>query len=626
VKLLAIALALGLTLLTGAAFGAHALAAPPGDGLLPTTTHVTYDVRPDNGPVRVTWDVSVTNNDPSTVFNPTGTSQYYASYPVPVLRGASNMSASAAGGSLGVSTDDQGDPLITVAYVSMGDGLFYGESFSFTFSYEMPSARYENLLVTPAYVYIPALTTGDSTTISVVTPEDGDWQSNVEALACAESSAGEYSCSAPDEILVGAIIEVLRPGLLDVYESTVDLPGQFPQTEIRIDYFSGDETWAEHVAGLAARVLPLYDSWFSLAGVRAFTEITERGQLEIAGYGGRAACPPTGPTCYIELSPLLDDLGVLHEFAHLWTPIRIEQAWIGEGLAEYLSRRAAAELGIAYSDDLTAGYTDAELKDILGPESLHGWQPGYSVLNASADQLDEVYAGYAASLRFFQTLEETVGAEPLLEAYDRSATCTTRDSGCFLDALEDRSGLRLDDLFLDRVFPSSFASTLEERREARARLRSAREVAMEAGLDFPERVATDVAEWRFRDALDTMDAMQPAIDSYAAAKVHLDQPRSWIKRFGLHGNDPEAGLREAERLFLIGEYAQSIERSEQAAATVDEAQMAGVYRLAVAVTMFVVVVGGFVVAVMLGRRSRRSAATAAGVRPAADAGSAARPS
>ena len=58
-------------------------AAPAGQLLL-VTSDVTYDIRPDAGPVHVSWDVRVDHQDPVTVERVFGAVFFSASLPVPV--------------------------------------------------------------------------------------------------------------------------------------------------------------------------------------------------------------------------------------------------------------------------------------------------------------------------------------------------------------------------------------------------------------------------------------------------------------------------------------------------------------------------------------------------------------
>jgi hypothetical protein len=144
------------------------------DALLYATTSVAYDIRPDGGGTRVSWSVTLENNDPETVQRDAGFVYFYDRYPLPVLRGAGSFTASGPGGSaLSVTTESQDDGPVTSAIVHFGRNLYYGQSYSFSLSYSLTSARSQSLLVTPSYVFLPAVTTGDDATVRVSAPEGG---------------------------------------------------------------------------------------------------------------------------------------------------------------------------------------------------------------------------------------------------------------------------------------------------------------------------------------------------------------------------------------------------------------------------------------------------------------------
>src|SRR5687767_14889234 len=72
--------------------GGPASAQAPEDGL-DVTANVVYDVQTAGVPVRVSWDVTIVNNDPSTTNTGSGTVFFYDALGLPVLRGATNASA-----------------------------------------------------------------------------------------------------------------------------------------------------------------------------------------------------------------------------------------------------------------------------------------------------------------------------------------------------------------------------------------------------------------------------------------------------------------------------------------------------------------------------------------------------
>src|SRR3972149_4445666 len=259
-------LALGLALL--------ALSISPGPraataaGLV-LTSDVAYDIRPDEGPVRVSGQVLVDNQAPQTVQQQSGTIFFYDSLSLPVLRGADNLTARAGGASLPVSLEP-GDGPIAGADVSFDRRLFFGDTYSFTLDYDIPSARDDSLLVTRYYVFLPAISFGQESTVSVTTPLDG--------------------------------------------------------VEISLPYFQEEEEWAQHLQDLVIASLPVMEQLygFPYSGPPAIS-IAERGRQIILGYEGLTSCDESA--CDIAVSPVTDDATALHELAHLWSAI-YDKRWL----------------------------------------------------------------------------------------------------------------------------------------------------------------------------------------------------------------------------------------------------------------------------------------------------------
>src|ERR1700730_695646 len=98
--------------------------------VLQLTSTVTYDVKttPD-GAVHVTWEATLTDNDPATHLSGNGTVSYYYQFELPVLRGADSLAATDnAGNNLQVRADDPGGNSIDEgAIVQFARRLFYGQ-------------------------------------------------------------------------------------------------------------------------------------------------------------------------------------------------------------------------------------------------------------------------------------------------------------------------------------------------------------------------------------------------------------------------------------------------------------------------------------------------------------------
>jgi hypothetical protein len=143
-----------------------------GDDLVHIRSRVVYDVRPDQGPVRVAWDVTFANNDPQTSSRGgSGTVLFYENMSLPVLQGASSISAvSSTGAPLTVTLNEPGRSPTVGAVVSFEEPVYYGESYAFRLAYELAGVRVQSLLVTPVYAYVPVIAGGDEAAVTVNTP------------------------------------------------------------------------------------------------------------------------------------------------------------------------------------------------------------------------------------------------------------------------------------------------------------------------------------------------------------------------------------------------------------------------------------------------------------------------
>src|SRR3990172_1397153 len=413
-------LALGLALL--------ALSISPGPraataaGLV-LTSDVAYDIRPDEGPVHVSWQVLVDNQDPQTVQQQSGTIFFYDSLSLPVLRGADNLTARAGGASLPVSLAT-GDGPIAGADVSFDRRLFFGDTYSFTLDYDIPSARDDSLLVTRYYVSLPAISLGQESTVSVTTPSDSAWEVNVEPGDCGAGPVFACQASSAEEVTLAALVEVSRP------DAAVTVPLASPLDGVQINL----------------------------------------------GYEGLTSCDESA--CDIAVSPVTDDATALHELAHLWSDI-YDKRWLAEGFANLVALKTAAILG----PGIVRGSMEPREGNGLDLR-LDEWGDVTSLIAASPDEEAVEQAGYDRSYRFLRLLEDTVGLEALQAVNAALAQGKGQaDSQRFLDALEDASGQSLDAQIQTWVFPDSFAPLLAQRRQARDRLAALSETVAAEGLD-----------------------------------------------------------------------------------------------------------------------------------------------
>jgi len=573
--------------------------------------NITYRIQLDQGPVHVSWRVTVANNDPQTRTGQGGIISFYDSLPLPLLRGATNVSAQALSGApLTVTLDDAGPGPLISASVQFDRRLFYQESYGFDLEYDLPFAREDSLLVTPFYVAMPMVASGDQATVTIAVPMGEPWEVAVEALDCAREGF-TFRCSGSDGVYVVALAEVSQPDATASLTSDLVLRGR--AVAVTVTHFRGEELWAEHLLDLVGASLPIIEELygFSYPGP-GILYLNQRARQSILGYEGLTACDPR-TTCQIAVSPLANDRTVLHELSHLWSGI-YAQRWLSEGFADLVASEAAVRLppGLLRGGTPTRPPATIDLR-------LDEWGDVKPLIGASAERRAIEDVGYDLSWRFLLLLRDRVRLQALQGANAALALGgQPADSRRFMDVLEEISGQVLDQLFARWVFPDSMAPTLEARREARDRLAALVTQAKAEGLteDVPRAIAEEVVAWSFDEALAALDRAEAALETYAqvkdplfafrrgvealglpfpkviedqlqrwdfgmarlsladaskaleayaAARRTLEAPRSPWTRLGLLGKDPDATLAAASRAFARGDF-QSADKSARAAA------------------------------------------------------------
>lgn len=620
-----------LILSTGIALsdGASAQDADP----VRTITDITYDLRTDDGPVTVTWQVTVQNNDPATsAEGDNGALVFYSNLSLPILKGAQGLTAlDSTGEELKVSVDESSEASVITARVEFAERLFYEETYEFGVRYEIPETREQSVLVTPSYVFLPIVASGDESTVTVIAPPDGGaWETVLDAEECDQDGA-TFTCSGSDSAYVAATAEVSQPDAISSLQLEIGLQAQ--TINVNLTYFQGEESSANHIRELLPAALPVIEELFGFAyDGPSEVNVSQGGREAILGYEGITQCRAEG--CDIIISPIADDITVIHELTHLWTDIYSER-WLQEGFAQLIAEETANQLPptLIQSRPTPRLSTPVDLP-------LDLWGEVTPIIGAEAEQVAIENAGYELSLRFVELLRDEVGNAVLRDVNVAIAeNGRSVDTRSYFDTVEDRSRRNLDQLFGTWVFSPEDAPLLELRRQARDRLAELETRAQTEGL--PDGATTgireDILQWNFQTAIARLDAVdadiatynslrdqldriageaanagldlplgisdalnrwefgnvrlaladaRDAIDAYTAAQAKMESSRSLWQRFGLLGSDPDGKLEQAAGEFAAGSFQAAIDSSRSAESTIDNASTVALRRVLIVTGIF----------------------------------------
>jgi hypothetical protein len=611
-------------------------------------SHVSYDVRPGQEPVRVMWDVTFENNDPQTTAEGEDPVFFYENLTIPVLRGASAVSATSSSGEpLAVSLSEPGRSPTVSAYVSFNQAVFYGESYSFSLSYELANVRAPSLLVTPSYVYLPVIAGGDESTVTVSSPAPNGWNVTLEPGQCTQNGT-TFTCAGADAAFLAAVLEVSRPDATASF--AFDVPVGTKNVSVTMNYFQGEAGAAQHLKELVTTALPLIEDLYGFAYPGpSSVRVAQGGQRAVLGYEGITSCGQLG-NCSVIVSPAADDITVLHELAHLWSSI-YGKRWLSEGFAQLIAEEAAGALpsGLVQSQPPEKEPPTTNLR-------LDEWGDVSSLIGANESALNVENAGYDRSQRFLHLLQAEVGTGALRQVNAALAPSgAPADSKRYLDLVEKLSGKRVDNLFAEWVFPPAIEPVLMKRRQAQQRLQELIRLAADKDLssDLPDNIRANMDAWRFDNAIAATDEAESklsgydglkqalsdltrdaetqslsvppsisdaihnwefekgrqmlsdadrAIDAYASSRERLDTRRSLWKRLGLVGADPHDDLTHASEAFARGDFRAALDHANQAAEKAEGASHMAFRKLLVLTLVFAVCGGGIGITVWISRK------------------------
>jgi hypothetical protein len=527
-------------------------AAPLADGVV-ATVDGTYDVRPDEGVAHAQWSATLYNTGPAPWRSADDPLNHPSEIEIFVPAGFTNFVARApGGGQYPVVFDDQGYG--SYARVQLGYAMAYGDAVNLEYSFTLNSSADSGTLIRPTYVYLDAADglwpdSYDSAMLRIILPTKYAQNASFQYTVCEPSLSGENTIlTCPGDEYYGAYadLEIIDEDSRLSISKDFDINGR--NVDLVLRYWQGDEAWAGRAEELITDVLPIYADMFGAAYAGPSTiRISEKGGSEIYGARGVALCQNT--ICALAATPAADDQVLLHEISHMWSP-PFDNRWLTEGIAEYVSLKAAAQLGIPGFEEW------ADPKKAPQATSRH-WNMPEDVVTATAPAFDldpwggrfgyapedifiDPRAGYSWGARFWQEIEIREGAEPFKQVMAEiqwKVSEGTIDSEAIMDLLEDAGGVKADDLFKSYIFPDDKHPILDERRAARDRLdgleaRAAAEAPeLETAVFAPVQAA--ILDWRFDAALDEVGRLETALDTYITVQSDYATLRTDAEAVGL---------------------------------------------------------------------------------------------
>ena len=501
---------------------------------------------------------------------------YFASFSIPVYRGASAVSATRPDGrTLPVSIDEEEGGIIAFATIDLQPDLFAGQSTSFVLTYELgtqPPRTGSLAQINSALATFPLVLSGDPglASVEVRIPSGDDIEVVGDTLERREENGTVIlSATAVADPAAWFATVLVRN---DVALVQKDL-AYGPHT-ITLQGWPGDDEWLTATEDLAARGLPALEDVVGYGWDTPRTvDIVETVAPYVYGFAGWYQ--GTGTEAVIEIGDRLDPHVTLHELAHSWfDSTTFEGRWLNEALADETAALAMADLGM-----------ERPVPELTGPDApgaipLLDWADPDLASPESEDQ--EAY-GYNASWWIAHQISEEIGSDALREvlvaahhgrsAYDPDTgrddvgegdaiDLGSADWREMLDLVEDvGSSEQAADLWRTFVLDDDGLLELSEREAAREQY----QMLLDDGDGWlPPRVLRDqMARWRFDDAAETGGEVAELFEQRDAVAQDFDR---WDVEL------PDSLQRQFEGATELDDARSALVDAEEAATAVHEAE------------------------------------------------------
>ena len=467
---------------------------------------VTYTVDLAASVVHVEHVITLTNEQPDEVTSTYIREFYFPDYSVPVLAGATGLTARRDGhGRLGVQTRPVEGGMASIVVIDLAPDLQYGQTHTVRLTYDLPGQPPRSgavAQVNQAFATFPVFSSADPGlgSVTVVLPGAPVTTEVVGSALTRSTSDGSvvYTATGIADPAEWFATIIARDDAALV-ERTVD----YGPDGVRIQGWPGDTEWLDFTADLAERGLPALETAIGVPwGAHGQLDIVETAAPYVYGYGGWYQHNQS----LIEVGDVLDAHVTLHEMAHAWfNAERFDGRWISEAFADEFAAVAMAEIG------LERPLPTAPVDGAPGALPLNAWMT--PALDAPESEDQEAY-GYATSWWMAHTLGEQTGPEGLAAviraavegqtAYDAESDPVGHDGAtdwrALLDLMELVGGATdAPDLFAAYVVTELEAPLLAERAAA---LEDYQELVEAAdGWAPPALVREPMAAWDFAAAV-----------------------------------------------------------------------------------------------------------------------------
>lgn len=542
-----------------------ALAPAPVAAARPNLTIVgaaTYDVRPDEGRVAVTVELTATNH-----LRDTPTRRYFFRTAVlTVLPGTSGFKLTGGGGTPKVSVRARTEAYTNIR-LDFGANLAAGKTMKLTLTFDLkdpggaadrPVRISPSLITFSAWAYATPETPGATVAVKLPTGYTTTVGRGPLAGPVVDKAGADVWTSGPLDAPLEFVADIAADRSADYVETAREVPLSDGPATILLRAWPDDLAWRDRMIELVEGALPILErdigTPWPVDGPLAVHEALVRGT------GGYAGLFDPGQR-KIEIAYAAPDVVVLHELAHAWfNGALVADRWAAEAFASYYAERAASDLG------LDATPPDPGDDPGTGRIPLNEWGP-----SGSQSPETETY-GYSASLQLAEAIAERAGDDGLRAVWAAVAAdrapyqpdgVTPPSDGPelsggppdwrgLLDLVEDEAGEPFDDLWLTWVARPDDVPLLDARAAAREVYASTVEQAGAWRLPLPVRVA--MRAWRFDAATELLTTADGVLDQRdrlvaSAAGAGLTLPDTLRQVFeGAGGLEAAAAEANAEQL------------------------------------------------------------------------------